>query len=83
MAMKALNIKIDETAYEKLRAYSFVQKKPMTAIIREYIESGLENQKELFKKESSKILEVNDDIFKSAMKESFEKFDDVYKKLTQ
>ena len=81
--MKALNIKIDETAYEKLRAYSFVQKKPMTVIIREYIESGLENQKESFKKETSKILEIDDDVFQNAMKESFEKFDDVYKKLAQ
>ncbi len=34
--MKALNIKVEEDLYEKLRACSFVQKKPMAVIIREY-----------------------------------------------
>ena len=83
MAMKGLNIKIEEELYEKLRAYSFVQKKPMTVIIREYIESGLEKEKEAFKEKTSQILEMDEDVFTQAMKESFSKFDEVYKKLAQ
>lgn len=83
MAMKGLNIKLDETLYEKLRAYSFIQKKPMTSIIREYIASGLEKEKDLFNEKINQVLEIDDDIFAMAMKESLSKFDDVYKKLAK
>jgi predicted DNA-binding protein len=81
--MKALNIKVEEDLYEKLRASSFVQKKPMAVIIREYIQLGLEKEKEFLKEQSSKNSEIDDEVFNLAMKESFKRFDDVYKKLAQ
>lgn len=81
--MKALNIKVEEDLYEKLRASSFVQKKPMAVIIREYIQLGLEKEKEFLKEKSSKNSEIDDEVFNLAMKESFKRFDDVYKKLAQ
>lgn len=81
--MKALNIKVEEDLYEKLRASSFVQKKPMAVIIREYIQLGLEKEKEFLKEQSSKNSEIDDEVFNLAMKESFKRFDGVYKKLAQ
>lgn len=81
--MKALNIKIDESLYEKLRTYSFIQKKPMTVIIRDYITDGLEKEKDSIKEKTAQVLEMGDEIFSVAMNESFSKFDDVYKKLAQ
>lgn len=81
--MKALNIKIDESLYEKLRTYSFIQKKPMTVIIRDYITDGLEKEKDSIKEKTAQVLEMSDEIFLVAMNESFAKFDDVYKKLAQ
>ncbi|MFN8579133.1 MAG: hypothetical protein U0354_20075 [Candidatus Sericytochromatia bacterium] len=81
--MKALNIKVEENLYEKLRASSFIQKKPMAVIIREYIQLGLEKEKEFLKEQSSKSSEIDDEVFNLAMNESFKRFDDVYKKLAQ
>lgn len=76
--MKALNIKVDELLYEKLRASSFIKKKPMNSLIREYIEIGLEKEKESIK-ENSNNSEINDNLLNFAMNQSFSRFDKVYK----
>ena len=83
MAMRALNIKIDEQLYEKIRALSFLQRKPMAVLVREYIEEKIDDQKEILKKQTSEIAEIDDEIFNKAMTESLRKFDTVYKKLAK
>ncbi|MEK7432223.1 MAG: hypothetical protein AABZ74_03735 [Cyanobacteriota bacterium] len=61
MAMKSLNIKIDESLYESIRTIGFIKKKPMAVIVREFLQNNVESQSPKLKEEMELILESDDE----------------------
>jgi hypothetical protein len=57
--MHRLNLTIDETLYEQARAFSFIEKKSISAIIRESLSEYL-SKKTKTKQQANLILEADD-----------------------
>ncbi|HEY9843608.1 MAG: hypothetical protein ACAI44_15230 [Candidatus Sericytochromatia bacterium] len=82
MAMKRLNIQLDEQELQQLRLVGFMEKKSVASVIREATAVYLESKKELRNK-AAEALFASDAEVDLAMQASFDDFDDVYTKLAQ
>ena len=61
MAMKSLNIKIDENLYESIRTIGFMRKKPIAVIVREFLQETILSQSKETKEKMELILEADDE----------------------
>lgn len=59
--MKSLNIKIDESLYEKIRTIGFIQKKPLAVVVRESLQNSIGSQSKDIKEKMELILEAEDE----------------------
>ena len=58
--MHRLNLTIDEALYEQARAFSFIEKKSISALVRESLSEYL-SKKTKTKQQANLILEANDE----------------------
>lgn len=61
MAMKSLNIKIDEDLYETIRTIGFIKKKSMAVVVREFLRDTLASQPKELKDKVELVLEAEDE----------------------
>lgn len=61
MIKKALNIQIDEKLYEDIRTISFIMKKPIAVIVRNFLNEGIKSQKKPIKEKLSLVLSSLDE----------------------
>ena len=61
MAMKSLNIKIDESLYERIRTIGFIQKKPLAVAVREFLQESISSQSKEVKEKIELILSAEDE----------------------
>lgn len=61
MSKKALNIQIDESLYDEIRAVSFIRKEPIAVVVRDFLRSSIKEQKQPIKEKMSLILDSKDE----------------------
>lgn len=61
MSKKALNIQIDETLYDEIRAVSFIRKEPIAVVVRNFLRNSINEQKQSTKEKMELILDTNDE----------------------
>lgn len=61
MSKKALNIQIDESLYNEIRAISFIRREPIAVVVRDFLRNSINQQNKPMKEKVSLVLDSKDE----------------------